>query len=50
MSLVMEHGDNWKEVGEKMGIKNKKDLILEFLKAPLKNEKYLLLHTSPIDQ
>ena len=37
MGLVMEHGDDWKKITELMGLKSKRETILEFLKLPLNN-------------
>jgi len=31
----MKHGDDWKTIAEKMEFKNKREAILEFLRAPI---------------
>ena len=32
MSLVLELGQDWKKVAEKMGLKNQKEALLEFMR------------------
>lgn len=39
LSLVMKHGDDWKRIGMELGFKNKKEVILEFLRAPIEDLK-----------
>jgi hypothetical protein len=31
----MEHGDDWKLISEKVGLKSKREAILEFIRIPL---------------
>ena len=31
----MKYGDDWKRVADEIGIKNKKEVILEFLRVPI---------------
>jgi hypothetical protein len=31
----MKYGDDWKRITDEMGLKNKKESILEFLRIPL---------------
>ena len=40
----MKHGDEWKLIAEELKLKNKKEAILEFLRAPLdgENSKFLI--------
>lgn len=35
----MKYGDDWKRIGQEMGLKNKREVILEFLRAPIEDVK-----------
>ena len=35
IALVMKHGDDWKTIGQELGLKSKREVILEFLRAPI---------------
>jgi len=35
MQLVLENGDNWKIIAEQLGLRNKREAILEFVKLSL---------------
>ena len=38
MAAVTEFGDDWKQIGERLGLKTKRETILEFLRAPMAEE------------
>ena len=45
----MEHGDDWKVIQELIGFKNKREVILEFLRAPIneiksEDHQYMKIH------
>ena len=31
----MKHGDDWKLIADELGLKNKREAILEFLRVPI---------------
>jgi len=31
----MKYGDDWRRIAEEMGLKNKKEAILEFIRVPI---------------
>jgi hypothetical protein len=35
LSLVQERGDDWRSITEELGLKSKRETLLEFLRAPL---------------
>ena len=35
LAVVMDKGDDWRAISEKMGFKSKREAILEFLRIPI---------------
>ncbi len=35
----MKYGDDWKQIAEEIGFKNKREAILEFLRVPIDDSK-----------